>query len=679
MMSDFNLEHLTYVISTNIQRLRKEFKYDEFCNNIILRMYNYLESRQLKSGSIYDDNAKSVLNFQYHTAYYILSSLLMYYLTTKGKYLENAKLSLQHLVKLGYDVNKRANSFIGIALGLSYLFCEEIEIRDEITRYIQELKFYPEINQKKKNANNFYALKSLALLLRYKFLQKKKDENEGKKIIQSYLVNWQYPDGFFYDSPFEKNVKDGIPHLTYHATMTMVIIFCSILLEDQTLFAKGEKAISALQSVTSPNGEAFSYGRSNNALFGFANAILACSLMACCNSKKKANIKRYQYQLLHFVLRHQNKNGHLYIVPNSHEGARYGFDKYMFVTVYESYGLSMILLSHLIAPFDKEQMIFSKKEKYPKVFIGQNSGFVTYKTEFLSMGMNVIGHQKKIVEYIDPRLTGGAPFWMCYGSEDILPAIPYTYGSMTSKPSSKFPLGITLRGFMNDMIQWHRNLPFSAGFLPYLKDKNSIRIFLGACKWKACKWRENDLKINMLGPLWLVSRKSSDIACFSAQRLLKAWFNRPLQSNFPKLFKRTDVYMCRSVLLSRDYIHFRDSISEYNSKKFDFVPFSLRTYDATTVESNNEYFILKNCAKKYVMIVSRNEGEIIELRAKIGSSKGVVCLWNIVCGDKNKSAKENTITTDRLIMFREEENEKEKHKFSKEINRCLDEARSNFN
>ena len=677
MMSDFNLEHLIHVISKNMQRLRKEFKHDEFCNNTVLRMYNYLESRQLKSGSIYDNNAKSVLDFQYHTAYYILSSLLVYYLTTDGRYLENARLSLRHLVKLGYDVNRRANSFIGIALGLSFLFCENTGIRDEIVSYIEKVVFYPEIHQPKKSANNFYALKSLALLLRYISLQKKEDENEGKRIIQSYLVNWQYPDGFFYDSPFEKNVKDGIPHLTYHATMTMVIIFCSILLEDQALLAKGEKGLSALRAVTSPNGEAFSYGRSNNALFGFANAILACSLMAYCNPEKEANIDQYRCQLLHFVLRHQNKDGHLYIVPNSHEGARYGFDKYMFVTVYESYGLSMILLSHLIAPFDKEQMIWGKNEKYPKVFIGQNSGFVTYKTKFLSMGMNVIGHQKKTVEYVDPRLTGGVPLWLCYSSEDILPTIPFTDGLTTGR-LSKLPLGVTMGDFANNVMRWSRNPPFSAGFLPYLENREFFLVFLGASEWGISDWKANGINISMLGPLWFVSAREWDIIVFTIRELWKKWLKNPPKSKSSKVFRKSSYLMQRNVLIDRNAVYFRDRIFELNLARFDFVPFSLRTYGSTIVETKEKYFLFEDIDRSLTILVSREKDEYVELKTELGSSKGPIRLWNINCNTGSRLNSKRIISTDHLIMFRKKNTDVEGYAFEKELEYRLEKARANF-
>jgi len=649
MMSDFHVEHLIQVIFENVQELKKKIRYDEFYNKIILRMYNYLESRQLKSGAIYDSNTKSVLNFQYHTAYYILCSLLMYYLTTRDRYLENAKISLRYLVKIGYKVNRRANSFIGIALGLSFLFCGDIEIRNEITRYLSRVKFYPEFDQKKKSANNFYALKSLSLLLRYRLLNNERDRKEAEKILKSYLIHWQYQDGFFYDTPFDTNVENGIPHLCYHATMMMVVFFTAILLGDKRLFASGKKALLALQAVTSPCGEAFSYGRSNNALFGFANAILACSLMACFDSKREAVIDRYRHQLLHFILRYQSEDGHLYIVPNSDEGKRYGFDKYMFVVSYEAYALSILMLSHFIKPLKIErrhafQSVFSPH------FVARKAGFVVYRSSRLSFGMNIKLRHFANVGYIDPRLIGGVPLWMTYDSVDILPGMPFSHGFITSK-HSMVPFSNFFGEIINYFINWFLNIPYVVGFLPYIKSNNSIGIFLGAVDWNVSRFNKKDFKVEMQGPLWFLETKSLDIMKLSVRRAYSLFREDSIEKELRKVFTKSSYEMKRVIIVKNNTINFIDTIFGINPGNYRFVAFSVRTHADVRITTSQYQFIFNIPRSCLNMIVSRTRSEYLKLQKKVYSSKGAVLVWNISSESDGIYYEAGKIITRRMITI----------------------------
>ena len=68
-------------------------------------------------------------------------------------------------------------------------------------------------------------------------------------------------------------------------------------------------------------------------------------------SNKRLEINQYRNELFDYILKHKDKDGHLYIVPNNLEKKRVGFDQYMFVTVYESYALAMLLFSRLLTPF----------------------------------------------------------------------------------------------------------------------------------------------------------------------------------------------------------------------------------------------------------------------------------------------------------------------------------------
>ena len=258
-------------------------------------------------------------------------------------------MTLNYLNQIGFMVNKRVNSFIGIALALAHGFSRNNKTKEQLARYIDQITFYPTLTQKKKSANNFYALKALGLLLRYGITQNVKDKADATNLIYNYLTKWQLADGFFYDSPFTSNYQSGTCHLTYHSTIWMIIVIISFLLNDIDLLIRSENAFKALESVTSPNGF-FPYGRSNNASFGHSSALLACTIHGLFDREINSSIAEYRARMFSFIKKLQQPDGHFSISPNTLESSRVGFDKYMFVSVYGSWTLALSLLSHVIIP-----------------------------------------------------------------------------------------------------------------------------------------------------------------------------------------------------------------------------------------------------------------------------------------------------------------------------------------
>ncbi len=340
--------------------------FDKFAENLLInnttigiheileKNYYYLESLLTKDGALIDRYARSALDFQYHIPWFVLSSSMLYKIENKKVYIKNIEKTFTHLNKIGFNVNKRSNSFISIPLSLSLIFLNESSITDPLSKYITNIDHYPEYDSNQ-NANNFFCLKMLALLLKKEILHinlKQEDLAFIDKIINIKIPTWQSADGFFYDSPYTIRKRIGTPHLTYHATMWMTLIFSALLLDDKKLIERSRLAFKALESVTGPNGE-ISYGRSNNASFGYSSAILACTLHSIIEPKDKAKLLKYRNKLLKSLLDNRADDGHFYIVPNPYEKKRCGFDHYMFVTVYGSWTLGLLLLSHLLIPFEE--------------------------------------------------------------------------------------------------------------------------------------------------------------------------------------------------------------------------------------------------------------------------------------------------------------------------------------
>ena len=337
------LESIEFLKNSNIK--------DDLVFQDLINSYEYYSNLIGEDGSMRDPFLKSKIDFQYHTAYYVLTSFILSYLTGDRAYEANAFKTLKYIVGIGNKVNRDSNQFICIAMCVSHSFTRDERIKKMISKYVSAIEVFPLRNQNKKSANNFYALKALALVLRSQINESQKDINEARDIIFNRFVHWQDGDGFFYDKPFDVNSKSGTVHLTYHATMWMIMTSLAFILNDKILEASAVKAFNAFKAVTSPTG-LFSYGRSNNAIFGHSSALLACTLQSILTDNGNGELA-FRDLMFGIIDSSKSNDGHFRITPNNMEKERMGFDKYMFVSVYGAWTLSLTLLSHTIKPIKK--------------------------------------------------------------------------------------------------------------------------------------------------------------------------------------------------------------------------------------------------------------------------------------------------------------------------------------
>lgn len=312
----------------------------------LIHSYFFYKSSINKDGGLRDAQMKSTLDFQYHSAYFILAASLLSYITNEDEYELDAERVLNYLIKLGVEINKKVNAFLCVGLCLSYFFIRNSKLAKKIEEYVSLIEIYPDVTNNKRRANNFYALKALALELRSLITGSHKDSSEAEVILNRYLVNWQDEDGFFYDKPFETNSNSGVIHLTYHSTMWMIISFFALIHNEENLKAKSVKAYKALSAVTSPTG-LYTYGRSNNAIFGDSCALLACAVQALFTNGQYGELE-FRELMLEKILSSKSRDGHFLINGNTHDGSRMGFDKYMFVSVYGLWALALTTLSQVV-------------------------------------------------------------------------------------------------------------------------------------------------------------------------------------------------------------------------------------------------------------------------------------------------------------------------------------------
>ena len=150
--------------------------------------------------------------------------------------------------------------------------------------------------------------------------------------------------------------------------------------------------------------------------------------------------------------------------------------------------------------------------------------------------------------------------------------------------------------------------------------------------------------------------------------------NMSVQNSVPEVFKKTESFMQRKVLVDKKAIYFRDNFCGVTSKKLDLVPFSLRLFKSTIVETKKTHFLFKNEENSSVLLVSRNDTDHLELKAKPCSSKGRIQLWNIT----SETDTDKTINIERLIMPGNRVADYESGKYEQEFECYLQKFRSNF-
>ena len=311
----------------------------KYINNAI----DWLNSKIQNDGSVYDFNVGSKLDHQYHLAWVIFINTFL--IEKKQARIRNNiyRNLIDYQLNISDKTNRNSNPFIAIPLILTFAYSNDKEIKNKIKKYILALELIPKISDTNK-ANNFFLMKTLALALKSVHME---SLNEYEKefiefITKTKIEEWQLSDGFFFDKPFSKENDLLVPHLTYHATITMLTLWAGTLLKKQHLIEKGERGLHSLKMVTSPTGEMGHYGRSNNAIFGYGSAIFACSLL---KKNQRESLSSFRTTLLSHISKYRSDKGNFHIVPNAHEKERAGFDRYMFVTVYNSWFIGMLLLS----------------------------------------------------------------------------------------------------------------------------------------------------------------------------------------------------------------------------------------------------------------------------------------------------------------------------------------------
>ena len=634
--------------------------------NLAKSIFSFLFKNQKQDGSIYDSNISSTLDFQYHQTNFSLSGIILYFVSGDDKYYSAAYNSLKYYIELPRGIKKTSWDFNNFPILLITFLISDNNKTDKIKvlleDYIAEMHNYASMEKNQTYGNNFVTLRALNQLLRFNLLGDKEDLESARNLINMSL-KWQFDDGIFYDYPRDLNYSKGIPPLAYHAKITLIILLFGIIDNDDHIIDKAILGLEALVKLTSYDGEAFYYGRTNNALYGYACGILAFRVASnyIVNKNLYSNLlgkfKQCENALLRFCSGNTAKDGHLYIVPNKLEYLRCGFDSYMYVSVYNAFTMAMFLLSAIIKINNSSQL---KYDYSPEVHYLDKSGFFVKKSKFISTAFNLKGHNYYQQYLLDPRYTCCSPLFIKFNGHDILPSIPFSIPIPHRNESLSFvgELFRKLKTVASEYTNWSYFQiynPLHAGFIPYLKRKN--KLFIPIHGKTAVVSKAKDMTIIK------VSGRSVSVTTRGLLSLLifiMDFMKNRINIATPKLkdmaIVESGTYFERNIILHDYFIHFYDKIWGSDSGK---VGFSFRTYaDGENILKNNRV-IYKNNEHGFVLLLDK--GEVLNEQKELCSSKGKTIYWDLIKENTQFHDKErNFITLKHTLIPFDKKNDLEK-------------------
>lgn len=363
-------------------------------------------------------------------------------------------------MRLTKDETHASSEFNNLFYILSLLYDKEGILLDYRKIILEKITHRP-VDQILSLNFNFRALRLLNILLSDQIFKKNTPEEEIMQEVD-WIFKLQDSEGFFTDSQINRgDTCSGVPHLAYHAKITMCVGLIAFFTKRKDFLSTFEKAMRAHLSII-PSQSLLFYGRSTNSTFGIACFYLNLVLMEVLLFKNTTNI---QHSVEDLLIQLQKKDGLLYI-NTSRSLNRHGYDSYMYDVVYSSYACALLLLSEKIRLPNSPR--FLEPLPNPKDFvIFEDSGFVTFKINSVKSCINFKGHQNSYKHLFDSRLS---PFSILYAEDEAknrLPAVGFP-------PQKISPLvkGIYLYPLLKSIcykFKYYRYLPVLSGNTFYIE------------------------------------------------------------------------------------------------------------------------------------------------------------------------------------------------------------------
>ena len=302
------------------------------------------------------------------------------------------------------------------------------ELKAKLEDYISKMtyKAYPGSG----TSNNWFVIRAACHLLKEKLFNLQSEIRKAEDLITNNILKWQLNDGFFYDYPDKPNAKEYAVPLTYHAKTCAMLCLCYELHPCPNLLEAIVKGLSVLGEFIASDGEVFYYGRSNNAIFGYASAIFAYEKAAgfiTQTEKRKAQLFRhYAEQLLGFLQRWQRADGHICVVTNLEEQAKSGWDVYIHNVVYNAYTAALLALLGEKQNEKKEYQLVESIDKKASIYHAPNAGLLRIQNDDFFLALSTRGQSiiKGSILFADLRYHGMNPLTLKYNGDTIIPPPP---------------------------------------------------------------------------------------------------------------------------------------------------------------------------------------------------------------------------------------------------------------
>lgn len=278
------------------------------------------------------------------------------------------------------------------------------------------------------------------------------------------------------------------------------------------------------------------------------------------------------------------------------------------------------------------------------VFVGSESGFISFKSKKLSLALNMFGHQQIYWDnnIVDPRLVGCVPFWMCFNKKSLIPAIPYSHGFGVSIPR-KLPLSGRIYRLIDSIYRWKVNLPYTPGFLSYIKRGRSILIFQGFSQNKISNF-EKGVLIKGSGPLWEIPLLSPKVLIRFLSEF-KSIFIRDYKTK--SLIKKSGIEISKTIIFSEEFLFIKECYHHNSLNGAYLTPFTFRTFADVKIKHLRDFVCFISEHNGTFIAVSKGKDETVRKIKDLYSSTGEVMIWEF---KKKENKIREKITLSRIII-----------------------------
>ncbi|AZQ85457.1 hypothetical protein EKO29_16570 [Colwellia sp. Arc7-635] len=430
---------------------------------------------QVESGALIDRSLSSDLISQYHYGSFILAAVLVSNQQRSVTQLNEVKLVLGYLrdhlddkaVVTSIDFNIES-------LCIAHWVCEctaiKLLIENELERYACFLT-----EEIEAQASDYYLLRYFNI----NYINLKIGFNIKVPLGVSAIVNKTI---LSKDVLFDSYTLDGngIPDLTYHCRNMQILQLCVTILGDNRFLDCIERGIAFISRIASDELEACGYGRSPETIYGYSSLLLVLSQWSLIGGK--LNFESLLNKIYASFFTENIDDIKLVFGSWDNNQQRCGYDSYMYPIVYKYYALSKIMLSLVLR--EKRNVKHEVNVNSERFFYSIASGFLKFKSNYLELSLNTIGHFDSQLRPKDSRYLPCIPFLLNYKGGFCAPHTPFSTYIKTPKESiyRKY-----IRFFSN---RFFYSSPLHVGFHPVFKYKNNSAVII-----KSKLVRSNELEV----------------------------------------------------------------------------------------------------------------------------------------------------------------------------------------